>query len=120
MNFDFEKFKESLYLTAVAAKETSLTVFSITKCKLKIMEIKSEIEDRYVMIGKIIYNKDDSDEAKEKINVLCNEITELREDVKKVQGIIDDNLNRKECPKCNTRSDKNFDFCPKCGYKFEN
>ncbi|MBQ4527407.1 MAG: hypothetical protein II998_04970 [Clostridia bacterium] len=119
MNFDFERFKSNLYKTAVAAKETSQSMIAITKCKLKIMEMKTDMDDKYIQIGKIIYNKDNTDESEAKINTLCLEIDQLKEDIKKIQGIIDDNLNRKECPECKAKSDKNFDFCPRCGCKFE-
>lgn len=117
MSFDFEKFKSNLYKTAVAAKDTSLTVVGITKCKLKIIELKAELESKYIQIGKIIYNKENTEN--EIISSLCDEIDDLKASIESLQIIVDEALNRKKCPNCENFCERKFGFCPVCGNKFE-
>ena len=118
-NFDFEKVKKSVKKTALKVKEVSGNAVETAKFKLKLSEIKSHIEDKYIEIGKLVYECEDDIDITEKIQKLCDEITELKESADDMQGSIDDLMNKKACPFCSASVDKDYTFCPKCGKAFE-
>lgn len=115
MNFDFIKLKKHVTKTALKAKEVSGNMVEIAKYKLKLSEIKSDIDDKYIQIGKLVYKGDETSDITEKLEKICDDITELKTIADDIQKSIDENLNRKTCPKCNAKADKECDFCPKCG-----
>lgn len=90
------------------------------KIKMKMNELKSEIDDLYNEIGKKIYEKYVTNEE---INIkqdLEEELTKI--DVLSAQ--IDTNLkeclelkDKKQCEKCFTNIDKDANFCFNCGAK---
>lgn len=115
MDFDFSKLKKQVTKTALKAKEVSGNMVETAKFKLKLSELKTYIDDKYIQIGKLVYNSDEDSDVTDKVQSLCDEITKLKEDAEKVQNLIDELLNKKTCPDCSASIDKDFDFCPKCG-----
>lgn len=107
-----EAYKVTADKTGKIAKEA--------KIKMKMNELKSEIDDLYNEIGKKIYEKYITNEE---INIrqdLEEELTKI--DVLSAQ--IDTNLkeclelkDKKQCEKCFTNIDKDANFCPNCGAK---
>lgn len=107
-----EAYKVTADKTGKIAKEA--------KIKMKMNELKSEIDDLYNEIGKKIYEKYVTNEE---INIkqdLEEELTKI--DVLSAQ--IDTNLkeclelkDKKQCEKCFTNIDKDANFCPNCGSK---
>lgn len=107
-----EAYKVTADKTGKIAKEA--------KIKMKMNELKSEIDDLYNEIGKKIYEKYVTNEE---INIkqdLEEELTKI--DVLSAQ--IDTNLkeclelkDKKQCKKCFTNIDKEANFCPNCGAK---
>ena len=59
MKFDFEKIKSSITKTMLKTKETSTNMVEVAKAKYKLSEIKSDIDDKYIEIGKIVYKTSD-------------------------------------------------------------
>ena len=118
MNFNFEKIKRKLSKAAVKTKETSGTMVEIAKLKYKITEIKCNIDDNYKAIGKLVYNASDDEDISAGISELREKITSLIEAKNDMQSRCDELVNKKQCPECESRIEKDFDFCPKCGYKF--
>ena len=107
-----EAYKVTADKTGKIAKEA--------KIKMKMNELKSEIDDLYNEIGKKIYEKYITNEE---INIrqdLEEELTKI--DVLSAQ--IDTNLkeclelkDKRQCEKCFTNIDKDANFCPSCGAK---
>ncbi len=107
-----EAYKMTADKTGKIAKEAKL--------KLKIGELKSQINDIYKEIGKKVYEKHireeeidiqkDLEEQCTKIDVLSDEIDSMLQECLTLRD-------KKQCPNCNYQIDKEDKFCPKCGQK---
>lgn len=107
-----EAYKVTADKTTKIAKEAKL--------KLKIGELKSQINDIYKEIGKKVYEKhireEDIDIQKEleeqctKIDVLSDEIESMLQECLTLRD-------KKQCTNCNCEIEKESKFCPKCGAK---
>ena len=114
-----EAYKITADKTGKLAKETKL--------KLKISELKSEINEIYEEIGKKAYEKHTRKANGEKCaKDLCKEIEEkcLKIDVlsDEIENLLKQCLelnDKKQCQKCFTEMDKKAKFCPHCGEKQE-
>ena len=92
------------------------------KLKLKMSNLKSQINDIYLDIGAKIYEKhllkedinikNDLEEECTKIDILTNQIEEILNECLELN-------NKKQCLKCFAKIDKDCKFCPECGTKQE-
>ena len=115
MKFNLNDIKRGFSKAAQKTKETSETVMEIAKLKYKLVEINSDIEDNYKKIGKLVYNAAEDEDITENLKELCDEITSLTEKRDDMQENFNELVNKKQCPKCGMKLDKDFEFCPKCG-----
>ena len=107
-----EAYKVTADKTGKLAKEAKL--------RLKIGDLKSQINDIYEEIGKKVYQnhvdkttidlEKELEEDCERIEIISNEI-----EVKLKECL--DLRDRKQCPKCFTEMPKDVKFCPECGAK---
>ena len=114
-----EAYKITADKTGKLAKETKL--------KLKISELKSEINTIYNEIGKKAYEKHTLKNGKE--NCTENVCEEIKEKCLKIDMLSDeiDNLlkqclelkDKKQCENCYAEIEKDVKFCPHCGAKQE-
>lgn len=107
-----EAYKLTADKTGKIAKEAKL--------KLKIGELKSQINDIYKEIGKKVYEKhireEDIDIQKE-LEEQCTKIDVLSDEI---EGMLQECLtlrDKKQCANCNCEIEKESKFCPKCGAK---
>lgn len=110
-----EAYKMTTDKTGKIAKETKL--------KLKINELKTQINDIYEEIGKKVYEKHireeefsikkDLEEQCTKIDVLSDEIDSLLKQCLELKD-------KKQCPNCFSEIEKEMKFCPNCGQKQTN
>lgn len=92
------------------------------KLKLKMSNLKSQINDIYLDIGAKIYEKhllkedinikNDLEEECTKIDILTNQIEVILNECLELN-------NKKQCLKCFAKIDKDCKFCPECGTKQE-
>ena len=92
------------------------------KLRLKMSNLKSQINDIYLDIGAKIYEKhllkedinikNDLEEECTKIDILTNQIEEILNECLELN-------NKKQCLKCFAKIDKDCKFCPECGTKQE-
>ena len=114
-----EAYKITADKTGKIAKETKL--------KLKISELKSEINTIYTEIGKKAYEKHTLKNGKE--NCTENVCEQIKEKCLKIDMLSDeiDNLlkqclelkDKKQCENCYAEIEKDVKFCPHCGAKQE-
>ncbi len=107
-----EAYKITADKTGKIAKETKL--------KLKINELKTQVNDIYEEIGKKVYEKHireenisiqkDLEEECTKIDVLSDEIDNLLKECLELKD-------KKQCPKCYKEIAREDKFCPNCGEK---
>ena len=104
-----EAYKITADKTGKLAKET--------KIKFKMSDLKSQINDIYQEIGKIVYEKhvkkeeismNELEEQCTKIDVLSDEIEDLQKQTLELRD-------KKLCSNCFKEIEKNAKFCPSCG-----
>lgn len=119
MKINLNDIKRGFSKAAKKTKETSEVVVEIAKLKYKLVEINSDIEEGFKKIGKLVYNASEDEDITEKLKEICDDITSLSEKRDDMQENYNELVNKKQCPKCNMKLDKDFEFCPKCGHSFE-
>ena len=100
-----EAYKVTADKTGKIAKET--------KMKLKINELKSEINDMYKEIGRKVYEKhviEDEISIKKDLETECTKIEELLEQCLSLKD-------KKQCQNCYKEIDIESNYCPNCGEK---
>ena len=92
------------------------------KIRLKISELKSQINEIYEEIGKNVYQNHVNKETinlKEKIEEDCTRIDIISAEIEAKLKECLELRDRKQCPNCYTEMDKDVKFCPECGAKQE-
>lgn len=109
-----EAYKVTADKTGKIAKEA--------KIRLKMGELKSQINEMYEEIGKKVYqnhvNKDTINLEKE-LEEECTRIDLLSAEIEAKLKECLELRDKKQCPKCFTEMDKGVKFCPECGEKQE-
>ena len=109
-----EAYKVTADKTGKLAKEA--------KIRMKINEMKGQIKDIYVEIGKKVYEKhvrEEEIDIKKDLEDECTRIDVLTEEIEDRLKECLDLKDKKQCPKCFKEIDKNMKFCPECGAKQE-
>lgn len=110
-----EAYKITTDKTGKIAKET--------KMKLKMTELKSQINDIYEEIGKKVYEQHRREEdisIEKEIEESCTKIDVLSDEIDSLLKQCLDLKDKKQCPKCYSEIEKEVKFCPNCGEKQDN
>ncbi len=118
MKFDLNEIKKGLAKAVKKTKETSENMVEVAKLKYKLAELNSDIDDKFKNIGKFVYNAAEDEDITEQLKELCIEIAELSQKRDDMQDSVNELTNKKQCPKCEARFEKEFGFCPQCGHQF--
>ena len=115
----FSKLTKKATETIEFTKEKATNISEELKIKGKISEAKEKIEELYKEIGEKVYSdiKSDVDVAKEDILPKIEEITNLNEQIEKLETDILAIKKIKKCDNCGTDLELDADFCSKCGKK---
>lgn len=92
------------------------------KLRMKIGELKSEINDIYEEIGKKVYEnhvREEKEDISKDLEEKCTKIDCLSDEIESLLKECLELKDKKQCPKCYTEIDKNVKFCPQCGEKQE-
>ena len=109
-----EKIKKTVTLTTQKAVKISGDAVDFTKLKIKIADINSRLDDKYIQIGMAVYdNAENSD-----IEAICADIAMLREQLEEYKRKLSEYKNQKVCSSCGTVCELEDTFCKKCGEKF--
>lgn len=118
----FEDLGRKLSKTYNAASEKTEKVARQAKLKINISDMKDKIQEEYVKIGEKIFEKylehRDDDVALEFIEEF-KAIDKCKEKIKSAEREILDLKDLKKCAKCGEQFEDKFEFCPKCGAKYE-
>lgn len=109
-----EAYKVTADKTGKIAKEAKL--------RMKMGELKSEINDIYEEIGKKVYENHVREEKEDIANDLeekCTKIDFLSDEIESLLKECLEIKDKKQCQKCYAEIDKNVKFCPQCGEKQE-
>ena len=107
-----EAYKVTADKTGKIAKETKL--------KLKMNELKCEINDIYEEIGRKVYEKHIREEnisIKKDLESECTKIDVLSDEIEELLQQCLELKDKKQCPNCYKEIDKNDNFCSNCGEK---
>lgn len=107
-----EAYKMTADKTGKIAKETKL--------KLRMNELKSQVNDIYEEIGKKVYEKHVREEnisIKKDLEAECTKIDVLSDEIEELLQQCLDLKDRKQCPKCYKEIDREDNYCPNCGEK---
>jgi len=107
-----EAYKMTADKTGKIAKET--------KMKLKMGELRTQINDIYEEIGKKVYEKHVREEdisIEKEIEEKCTQIDVLSDEIDSLLKQCLELKDKKQCPKCFTEIEKDVKFCPNCGEK---
>ncbi len=109
-----EAYKVTADKTGKLAKEAKL--------RMKMGELKSEINDIYEEIGKKIYENHVKEEKEDISSLIEDECTKIDCLSDEIESILKECLklkDKRQCPNCYTEIEKDVKFCPKCGTKQE-
>lgn len=109
-----EAYKATADKTGKLAKEAKL--------RMKMGELKSEINDIYEDIGKRVYEnhvKEEKEDISNEIEEKCTKIDCLSDEIDSILKQCLELKDKKQCPNCYTEIEKDVKFCPKCGTKQE-
>jgi len=109
-----EKVKNAVSTTTRKAVKLSNEAIDYTKIKLKISDLKSQLDEKYAAIGLAVYEGNDED----KIDGICEEISSLRRDIEDLELKLSEYKNQKTCSSCGAVCEKEDEFCRKCGSEF--
>ena len=107
-----EAYKVTADKTGKIAKET--------KMKLKINELKSEINDMYKEIGRKVYEKhviEDEISIKKDLETECTKIDVLSDEIEELLEQCLSLKDKKQCQNCYKEIDIESNYCPNCGEK---
>lgn len=107
-----EAYKMTADKTGKIAKET--------KMKLKISELRTQVNDIYKEIGKKVYEKHVREEdisIENELKEKCTQIDVLSDEIDSLLKQCLELKDKKQCSKCYTEIEKEAKFCPNCGEK---
>ena len=104
-----EAYKITADKTGKLAKET--------KIKFKMGDLKSQINDIYEEIGKIVYEKHVKKEeiSMSEVEEQCTKIDVITDEIEDLQKQTLELRDKKLCTNCFKEIEKNAKFCPSCG-----
>lgn len=109
-----EAYKVTADKTGKLAKEAKL--------RMKMGELKSEINDIYKDIGKVIYEnhvREEKQNISNNIEEKCTKIDLLSDEIETYLKECLELKDKKQCPNCYVEIEKDVKFCPECGTKQE-
>ena len=109
-----EAYKVTADKTGKLAKEAKL--------KLRMNDLKSQINDIYENIGKKVYEKHTREEnidIKKDLEEECTQIDVLSAEIEDILQECRNLKDKRQCQKCYKEIDKDAKFCPECGEKQE-
>ena len=109
-----EAYKITADKTGKLAKETKL--------KLRMGEIKTKTNEIYQEIGKKVYEKHVREEdisIKEELEEECTKLDVLSDLMDSLLNQCLELRDKKQCPSCFAKIDKDMNYCPNCGVKQE-
>lgn len=106
--------------TADKVAKKSGELVELSKAKLNIANIKTDISSNYKILGEMIYiaQKDEAEVNPERLEDIISRIDALFERLAEFSEIANGLMNKKLCPECNKTTDSDASFCSVCGYHF--
>ncbi len=108
----FHKAKE---VANAAGKKTGSAV-ELSKLKLQVMQLRSQIQSTYERIGILVYEQEKTGTDNGELVVVCiKEIDEYLDRINDLNASISLIKDGVKCPACGTGNDLDQRYCKKCG-----
>jgi len=115
-----DQFKAKASSISKAASDKTNEMIEVTKLNKKISDSQHAITENYLAIGKLVFEKyTNGSSLDEDVASNCKTISELQEEIKKLQEQINGVKGGETCSNCGSMVAKDAKFCPKCGNKME-
>ena len=113
----FSKLSKKASETYQFTKEKASNISEELKIKGKVNELKQNIEELYLNIGKTVYTelKDGKTVAEEEILEKCEQISKANDEISKLKDKLLSLKKAKTCPSCGAKLDFDDLFCSQCG-----
>ena len=113
---DYENIKRTVHKTAREVKRVSGNFYEASKLSIKISKKEASIEDKYLMIGELVYNSFAHEEpAGDKVHELCESISEDFAEIKKMKRKKEIIKAGRKCEVCGCTVSPDEECCPNCG-----
>ena len=116
----YDKLISKAARTARGLMNRSSKVLEVTKLNISLGEIRSDIDAKFKLIGKKVYDSyENGTDIPSDIDSICSEIKEKYERIDDIQSKISEVKRKKVCPECGKESSIEDTFCAKCGYEYK-
>lgn len=122
MNFDelIQKARETAKTAVDLAEKHTEKVVEFSKLKIEQTKLNGELARLYEELGQATYQAMKCDEdCSETMDILCDEIELILNDLEELDQLISEKKNQKICPACGAKIAKDSKFCSKCGAPVE-
>ncbi len=116
----FDKIGEVASQTYKYTTEKADKIARETKLRMKMNENKAKIENLYNEIGEAVYRKHIArakENFDEEIKNACEEIDRISKEIEQQNNELLNIKDRKQCPNCHEKIEKEAKYCPNCGMK---
>lgn len=112
----FDTVKKTARQVGKAAGE----VFESSKKHLNAAEIRSDIKEKYMTMGRLCYDEIlNGVSHSTELNAIAEDITQLNQQLAAVNEEIRNAKNIVVCPACGMEVAQGASFCPNCGQRFD-
>lgn len=113
----FSKLSKKATETYQFTKEKATSISEELKIKGKINDLKQDVEELYLNIGKKVYTelKDGKTVAEEEILEKCEQISKANDEISKLKDKLLSIKKVKNCPSCGAKLEFDDLYCSKCG-----
>ena len=113
---DYENIKRTVHKTAREVKRVSGNFYESSKLSVKISKKEASVEDKFLMIGELVYNSYAHDEpAGDKVHELCESISADYAEIRKMKRKRDIIKSGRKCEVCGCPVSPDAQSCPNCG-----
>ena len=99
-------------------KNKSVHIYDVTKLNLALNDTEGKLNKHYQKIGEIIYGKYlDNRDLDDEIENYCQEIDDFLAEINEIKERISTLKNTSLCPACGQSTEKDSEYCSKCGSK---
>lgn len=113
---DYETLKHTVHKTARGVKRASENLYESSKLSVKISKKEASVEDKFLLIGELVYNSYAKGEPSgEKVSELCEQISEDFAEINRMKKKREIIKSGRKCEVCGCPVAPEAEACPNCG-----
>ena len=116
---DVNEIWDEVKKAAGKAEKKTNELIDRSKIKISIMNVNSEIKQKYQKLGEIVYyNKNNKIDDEDIIRICIAELDGLHIKLENLKKKANEAAKLKTCPNCGKANGKDASYCSKCGSEF--